>query len=130
MLAATELGAIYADSIDNVPSSLRFFTGGDQSVRGYDYESIASRDEQGFLIGGLYLTVASLEYRYPVAQTWKLALFSDVGTATNDYAENFSSSAGIGAVWSSPVGPIRLYLARPFSENTSSLSIHFMIGPE
>ena len=130
IVAYAELGAIYADSINNVPSSMRFFTGGDQSVRGYNYESIAPKDEQGLLLGGLYLAAVSLEYRFPISENWKLALFSDAGTATDDFSEDISSSAGIGAVWASPVGPIRLYLARPFTHNTSSLALHFMIGPE
>ena len=125
-----ELGAINAGSIYDVPSSMRFFTGGDQSVRGYNYESIAPEDQQGFLLGGLYLAVASFEYRFPISENWKLALFSDAGTATDDFSEDISSSAGIGTVWSSPIGPIRFYLAKPFTSQTDSLAIHFIIGPE
>jgi translocation and assembly module TamA len=129
-LTYAEAGAIYADSIYNVPSSMRFFTGGDQSVRGYDYESIAPKDDQGYLRGGRYLTVASLEYRYPISENWKLALFTDAGTATDDFSEQISSSAGAGFVWASPVGPIRLYLAKPFTNQEISLAFHFIIGPE
>ena len=129
-VAGSELGAIYTDSIYNVPSSMRFFTGGDQSVRGYDYESIAPTDNQGYLVGGLYLAVASLEYRFPVAENWKIALFADAGTATDDFSEDISTSAGLGAVWSSPVGPIRFYLAKPFTDPANSIAFHFMIGPE
>lgn len=129
-VAYAELGAIHANSIYDVPSSMRFFTGGDQSVRGYTYETIAPEDNDGFLLGGLYLAVASLEYRFPISENWKLALFSDAGTATDDFSEDISSSAGLGTVWTSPIGPVRLYLARPFTQNTSSLAVHFMIGPE
>ncbi len=130
LVTYAELGAIYADAIEDVPSSMRFFTGGDQSIRGYSYESIAPEDEDGFLLGGRYLAVASLEYRIVLRKNWKLAVFSDVGTATNDFSENISSSAGLGAVWASPIGPIRFYLAKPFTRDTSSLGFHFMIGPE
>ncbi|WP_435234159.1 autotransporter assembly complex protein TamA [Psychromonas sp. PT13] len=126
----TELGAISADSIDDVPSSMRFFTGGDQSIRGFSYETIAPEDDDGLLEGGLYLTVASLEYRYAITESWKVALFTDAGTATNDFSEDFSSSAGIGAVWASPIGPIRFYLAKPLSDSDDSLGFHFMLGPE
>lgn len=126
----TELGAISADSIDDVPSSMRFFTGGDQSIRGFSYETIAPEDDDGLLEGGLYLTVASLEYRYAITNSWKLALFSDAGTATSDFSEGFSSSAGIGAIWASPIGPIRFYLAKPLSDSDDSLAFHFMLGPE
>lgn len=129
-LLSGELGAISADSIYNVPSSMRFFTGGDQSIRGYGYEEIAPRDSQDYLVGGLYLAVASLEYRFPVAQQWKIALFSDGGTATDDFSEPISFSAGTGVVWASPVGPIRLYVAFPFTETDDNYRIHLMIGPE
>lgn len=129
-IASAELGAIYTDSIYNIPSSMRFFTGGDQSVRGYDYESIAPTDDQGYLVGGLYLAVASLEYRFPVSENWKMAVFADAGTATDDFSEDISIGSGLGAVWTSPVGPIRIYLAKPFIGATNSLALHFMIGPE
>ena len=129
-VASAEVGAIFADSIYNVPSSMRFFTGGDQSIRGYDYEEIAPRDSSDYLVGGKYLTTASLEYRYPIAQNWKLAVFSDVGTATDDFSEELSIGTGVGVVWASPVGPIRFYVAKPLTDTDDSYKIHLMIGPE
>lgn len=129
-VAFSELGITQADSIYNVPSSMRFFTGGDQSIRGFDYESIAPRDAQGYIVGGKYLAVASLEYRFPIADKWKIAVFTDNGTATNNFEEALSSSAGMGIVWGSPVGPIRFYFAKPLTNSVNSYAIHFMIGPE
>lgn len=129
-VASAEAGAILSDSIYNVPSSMRFFTGGDQSIRGFGYEDIAPRDDDDYLVGGLYLATASLEYRYPLTQDWKLAVFSDFGTATDDFSEEISSSTGLGVVWASPVGPIRLYAAVPLSESDDAFRIHIMIGPE
>jgi len=132
-ISTTELGGVYTDSIDDVPSSMRFFSGGDQSIRGYTYESIAPEDEDGFLIGGQYLVVQSVEYRFPITQNWKLATFIDAGTVTSNFDESVSVGSGIGAVWSSPVGPIRFYLAAPVNNSNDSIdkwTIHFMIGPE
>ncbi|WP_372882953.1 autotransporter assembly complex family protein [Psychromonas sp.] len=132
-ISTTELGAIFTDTIDDVPSSMRFFSGGDQSIRGYGYESIAPEDEDGFLIGGKYLAVQSLEYRLPITQNWKLATFLDAGTVTSDFDESISFGSGIGAVWSSPVGPVRFYLAAPVNNSDQTIdqwTIHFMIGPE
>jgi translocation and assembly module TamA len=133
-VAYGELGAIYTDSIYNVPSSMRFFTGGDQSIRGYEYESIAPTDDQGYLIGGLYLAVASLEYRYPITDKWKLAMFVEAGTAADDIIrDSLSIGTGIGAVWASPIGPVRLYIAKPQTGNPDvldSITFHFMLGPE
>jgi translocation and assembly module TamA len=129
-VAFVEVGAIQTSSIYNVPSSMRFFTGGDQSIRGFDYESIAPEDSKGYLFGGKYLAVASLEYRFSIAENWKLAFFTDIGTATDDFSEVTSSSAGTGVVWASPVGPIRFYIAKPITNEINSFAIHFMIGPE
>ncbi|RBW46572.1 outer membrane protein assembly factor [Psychromonas sp. B3M02] len=129
-VASAEVGAIFSESIYDVPSSMRFFTGGDQSIRGYGYEDIAPEDSDGYLIGGSYLATASLEYRFPIAESWKLAVFSDVGTATDDFSEALSKSVGGGVVWASPVGPIRLYVAAPLTDTGDSFKIHFMIGPE
>lgn len=130
LINSAELGGIFADSIFDVPSSMRFFTGGDQSIRGYDYEEIAPTDSDDFLVGGFYLATASFEYRYAMTQNWKMALFTDLGTATDDFSEPLSIGSGIGIVWSSPVGPIRLYAAKPFTDTGDSFKLHLMIGPE
>lgn len=126
----TEFGAIYTDSIKDVPSSMRFFTGGDQTIRGYEYESIAPKDDDGYLVGGQYLAVGSLEYRYPIADNWKVALFADAGNANDKINVDVSTSIGVGVVWASPVGPIRLYTAKPFNDDKDNTFIHLMIGPE
>ncbi|WP_415230952.1 autotransporter assembly complex protein TamA [Psychromonas sp.] len=131
--SSTEVGALYTDSIFNVPASMRFFAGGDQSIRGFSYESIAPEDDDGYLIGGKYLAVQRLEYRYPVAANWKLAAFVDAGTATSTFSEPISVGSGIGVVWSSPIGPVRFYVAAPVSNADTSIDqwmVHFMIGPE
>lgn len=129
-VASAEAGAILSDSIYNVPSSMRFFTGGDQSIRGYDYEEIAPRDSSDDLIGGSYLATASVEYRFPIAQKWKIAAFTDLGTATDDFSEDLSIGTGLGVVWASPVGPIRFYVAAPLTDTGDDFKIHLMIGPE
>jgi len=131
--STTELGALYTDSIYNVPASMRFFAGGDQSIRGYSYESISPEDDDGYLIGGKYIAVQSLEYRFPVAANWKLATFIDAGTATSDFSEPISIGSGLGIVWSSPIGPVRFYVAAPVNNSDTSINkwmVHFMIGPE
>ena len=127
---SAELGAIQADSIYNVPASMRFFTGGDQSVRGFQYESIAPKDSHGYLVGGKYLATASFEYRMPISRNWKIATFYDLGTATDDFSEPTSAGTGLGVVWASPVGPLRVYVGIPLTESDDNFTIHFRIGPE
>ena len=45
-------GAVIADKLEDIPPSMRFFVGGDNSLRGYSYESISPRNEVGLREGG------------------------------------------------------------------------------
>ncbi|MGS2720863.1 autotransporter assembly complex protein TamA [Paraglaciecola aestuariivivens] len=128
-----ELGGIITNEFTQVPSSSRFFTGGDQSVRGFDYKTLSpfvldSKGEKE-LTGGQYLAVASIEYSYPVAENWRAATFIDAGNASSDLFKDPALSAGIGAIWSSPIGPVRLYLAKGKSDFGESRYFHISMGP-
>lgn len=122
------VGAINTDDFSRVPSSLRYFAGGDQSVRGFGFQTL-SPIEQEELTGGKYLNVASVEYTYPVAENWRMAAFYDTGNASNEPFKNLAKGYGIGASWQSPVGPIRFYLARGQSEFENTIRIHLSMGP-
>lgn len=127
--ARLELGAVQAGTFDDVPPSRRFFTGGDQSIRGYDFESLAPKNDDGDLIGGQYLNVAGLEYRWRWKTRWFLALFTDVGRAYNDFNTNFNQGAGFGIHWQSPVGPIRFDIATPVDDaEHDGIRLHLTMG--
>ncbi|MFC3285319.1 autotransporter assembly complex protein TamA [Litchfieldella rifensis] len=126
----TGLGAISTDTFDKIPPSLRFFAGGDRSVRGYSYESLAPRDEEGRLRGGQQLFTASLEVQRRVTGDWWGAAFVDTGDAFDDWLPSaLNTGAGLGVRWISPVGPIRFDIAHPFDDE-DPFRIHFAIGPE
>jgi len=129
LIGRIEFGAIATDRIDLIPASQRFFTGGDQTVRGYDYESLATTDANGELIGGRYLNVASAEYSFKVADRWRAAVFTDTGRAFNNSDENWHKSVGVGARWLSPVGQIRVDLAFPINDSVKGWRLHIFIGP-
>lgn len=128
-----EIGGIVTNDFSQVPSSLRFFTGGDQSVRGFDYKTLSpfelDSDGERELIGGQYLAVASLEYSYPVAENWRAAAFVDAGNANDELFEDPAIGIGVGAIWSSPIGPVRLYLAKGESDFGSTRYLHISMGP-
>ena len=125
------VGATSTDDFSQVPPSLRFFTGGDSSVRGYEYETIAPENSDGDLLGGKHLLVGSLEYQRQVAKNWWGATFVDAGNAFNDWWPNeIKTSAGVGVRWISPVGPVRMDIAHPFDSEEDSWRLHFSIGPE
>ncbi|MEN9583114.1 MAG: hypothetical protein RLZZ616_120 [Pseudomonadota bacterium] len=129
-LLRAEQGAIIGDSFSLVPPSLRFFTGGDQTVRGYGYETISPRGSDGKLLGGRYVSVASAEYSYRFSDRWLGALFVDGGTATVDYSEAWKIGPGVGVRWVTPIGQVRLDLAVAITEDDKPLRLHFALGPE
>ncbi|UCZ77510.1 autotransporter assembly complex protein TamA [Dickeya zeae] len=126
------LGWIETGSFSRVPPSLRFFAGGDRSIRGYKYKSISPRDSDGKLTGASKLATGSLEYQYNVTGKWWGAVFIDSGEAVNDLARtNLKTGAGIGVRWASPVGPVKLDIARPIGDNDKrGLQFYIGLGPE
>ncbi len=121
-------GVTLVDSIDALPPSLRFYTGGDATVRGYGYKSIGPEDSSGTVIGGRYLVVGSVELERVVAGNWSLASFWDVGTATNDLSLDFSQGVGAGVRFRLPFGQVRLDLASAITEDGSPLRVHLTVG--
>lgn len=131
VLSRVQLGGIATNAFELIPPSLRFFAGGDQSVRGYDYQTLSPRDSEGDRVGGRYLVVGSLEYQYPLLERWRLATFVDHGNAIDGFSDPLKTGVGIGVRWVSPVGPIRLDLAHALDQDEGSgFRIHFSMGPE
>ncbi|MDO6814605.1 autotransporter assembly complex protein TamA [Cobetia amphilecti] len=130
-VARMGVGHVDTDNFDDMPPSMRFFTGGDNSVRGYSYETLAPEDDDGDLEGGSSLLTSSLEYDYRLTGDWWGATFYDAGNAFNGWdALELKTAAGMGIRWISPVGPIRLDIAHPFDDDDNDYRIHFSIGPE
>lgn len=114
----------------NVPPSLRFFAGGDQSVRGYDYQTLSPKNNKGDRIGGRYLVAGSAEYQYSLTEKWRVATFIDQGNSFNSLElPSLKTGVGIGVRWVSPVGPLRLDLARALDDD-GGIRLHFSMGPE
>ena len=124
------LGATLKESLTELPVSVRFFTGGDRSVRGYDYESLGPVDINGVVIGGGSLLEASFEIDRAIARDWSIAAFVDTGSAFNDFDPRFSTGVGIGIRWYSPVGPVRLDFAHPLDDPDRDFRLHISLGPD
>lgn len=130
VLARFDLGATLVDDSSELPASIRYFGGGDQSVRGYQYQSLGPENELGEVIGGKHLVVAAVEYDFNVRENWKLAMFYDVGNAFNELNDlELKSSVGVGVRWLSPIGPIRVDLASAL-DNDNKLRLHITMGPD
>jgi translocation and assembly module TamA len=129
-LARLSAGGSATNGYRSVPPSLRFFAGGDQSVRGYGYQTLSPENSSGERIGGRYMVAASLEYQYSIAEKWRIATFVDQGNSFNNLElPSLKTGVGIGLRWVSPVGPLRLDLAHAL-EDPGGIRLHFSMGPE
>ena len=121
-----ELGAVFSNGKSGIPSTLMFRTGGDQSVRGYAYESLGVKEGDA-VVGGRYLAVASAEYQYYFLRNWGIAFFVDAGNAGDTVSElDPAVGYGIGGRWRSPAGPVGVDLA--YGERTGNFRLHFSLG--
>jgi translocation and assembly module TamA len=117
------------DPARDLPVSVRFFAGGDRSVRGYTYQSLGPRDDSGKVVGGRSLLVGNVELERAIGQTWGVAAFYDAGNAFNSLSNiDAAQGAGIGVRYYSPFGPIRLDLARQIGVSEPNWHIHLTVG--
>ena len=121
-----EAGATFFGDTQKLPPSLRFFAGGDQSVRGFSYEALSPDD-----LGGEQLLVGSAEFEWRFLPRWGLAVFTDAGNAMNSWTTPLERSAGIGVRWVSPIGPVRLDRAWQLTDFEGDEQAWILvIGPE
>ncbi len=122
---------LISQGFENLPTSLRFFTGGDASVRGYAYNTIGPTDDEGTVIGGKNLLVGSVEYEHRVWDGWSLAAFVDSGDAFDGATPDMKTGVGFGLRWRSPVGPVRIDLASGLDRPPGdTFRFSFSIGPD
>ena len=121
-----ELGVVLAESSQGIPQAYVFRTGGDNTVRGYAYESLGV-SQGGSIVGGRYLGVGSVEYIQWIKPDWGAAVFVDAGNAVDDLqAFDVALGYGVGARWRSPVGTINLDVA--YGQQVDSWRLHFSAG--
>ena len=124
------VGTTLKDKLSELPVSIRFFAGGDRSVRGYAFETLGPVDSNGAVTGGSHLLEASVEFDRMIASNWSVAAFADTGSAFEDDKPEFSTGIGLGIRWYSPVGPIRVDFAHPLDDPDRSFRLHVTLGPD
>lgn len=130
LLGRIQVGGIGTNDYKSIPPSLRFFAGGDQSVRGYGYQALSPKNSRDDKVGGRYMVAGSIEYQYSIAERWRLAAFIDEGNAFNSFSSpDLKTGVGFGVRWISPVGPLRVDLAKGLDEY-GGFRVHFSMGPE
>ncbi|EEZ89377.1 conserved hypothetical protein [Vibrio harveyi 1DA3] len=126
----SNVGINVADTLSDIPSSLRFFAGGDGNLRGYGYESISPRDENGDLTGARYMFTAGLEYQYQVYRQLWLGAFYDVGDAFNDRVD-WKSGTGLSLIWNSKYVPVKVDFAYGLdAPQGDQFRVHFSLGTQ
>ena len=124
-------GYTWTNDFSALPPQLRFFAGGDRSVRGYGYQSIGPRNSDDRVIGGTSLLVASTEIEHYFTRNWGMAAFVDTGNAFSGIDYRPKIGAGLGVRWLSPVGMIRVDLGTPIHDDRAhGIELHLVIGPD
>jgi translocation and assembly module TamA len=129
LLLRAEIATTVADELLELPVSVRFFTGGDQSVRGFQYGELGDTNDLGEVVGGKHLLVGSIEYDYRIYGGWSVAAFVDTGNSFGDFGKMaLKESAGLGVRWLSPIGPIRFDVAKGL--DSGGFRFHITMGPD
>lgn len=137
------LGTTWVDDFNALPPTLRFFAGGDRTIRGYGYQAVGPEVTrcgfdaenpaycEDFVIGGKHLAVISAEFERDIARDWALATFVDTGNAFTD-TSNFKTRTGVGmgVRWRSPVGLVRLDIGHGLDDAKNAVELHIVIGPD
>lgn len=103
------------DADKPVPIYERFFLGGINSIRAFNWGDVGPKDpETGESIGGIKFGQVNVELLFPLAEKIGMrgVLFFDAGNAFDDgedfRLEDFRTAAGAGVRWNSPMGPLRI----------------------
>jgi len=118
LIARGALGYTYVSSVDDLPYSLQFVTGGPNSVRGYAFNSLGP---------GRNLAVGSVELQQRIYKQIFAAAFFDAGNVSNDVL-NLKRGVGVGIAWESPVGMLELTVAKALDAHGQPNRIQFSMG--
>jgi translocation and assembly module TamA len=125
-----EAGSTWTNALVAMPPSLRFFAGGDNSIRGYAFREVGPRTAKPdrFALGAKHVLTGSAEYEhYFKGGPWGGAVFVDSGSAFDD-TPDWHTGVGFGVRWRSPVGPVRVDIAHGLNDPDSQFQLYLNIG--
>ena len=134
LAARVEGGMLTGPKLSTLPSSMRYYTGGAGSVRGYAYQAIGPRDKEEEPMGGRSYQLVNLEARYKITENIGIVPFVDGGMVyTSEMPEIIGDmrwGGGLGLRYYTPIGPVRLDVATPFNpiEGDAPVQIYISIG--
>ncbi|MCL7714761.1 autotransporter assembly complex protein TamA [Stenotrophomonas mori] len=127
-----QVGTTWTSDLVAMPPSLRYFAGGDRSIRGYAWREVGPRTPppDKYALGAKNLVVGSAEYEhYFGGGPWGAAVFVDSGSAF-DNTIDLHTGVGLGVRWKSPVGPVRIDIARGLNHPDSQFQVYLNIGAD
>lgn len=146
LITRGEVGHTFTNALVDMPPSLRFYAGGDRSVRGYEYREIGPRippapGRKAFALGGKNVVTGSVEFEQYFNDSWGAAVFVDSGSAWGGAAVDedgqpvndklkMRTGVGVGVRWRSPVGPLRVDIARGLDDPDSGFQLYLNIGAD
>jgi len=130
LVSRLSAGFTNIEDITKLPASLRFFAGGDNSIRGFAYNSLGPKNAAGDVEGGRNLLVYSVEGRRKQGKDKEISIFFDTGNAYNQELLELESGAGVGFGWKFPFGVVRIYAASALSTAGNPWRLHLNLGAE
>ena len=134
LIVRGEIGHTFSGELLDMPPSLRFYAGGDRSIRGYGWREVGPRIRNAagdeFAVGARNLLTGSVEYERYFNGPWGAAVFVDSGSAFDGTTPDMHTGVGIGLRWRSPVGPVRIDIARGLNDPDSPFTIGLNLGAD
>jgi translocation and assembly module TamA len=129
LIVRGEFGHTFTDTVLDLPPSLRFYAGGDRSIRGYNYREVGPR-LRNFGLGADNVITASTEFEHYFTTQWGGAVFVDSGSAFNGRTPDWHTGVGVGLRWRSPVGPVRVDVAHGLDHPDSAFTLYLSFGAD
>jgi translocation and assembly module TamA len=134
LIVRGEAGHTFTDELLALPPSLRYYAGGDRSIRGYGWREVGPRIRNGagqaYALGARNVLTGSVEYERYLRGPWGGAVFVDTGSAFDGRRPDLHTGVGAGLRWRSPVGPVRIDIARGLKSPDSPFTLHLNIGAD
>ena len=106
---------------EEVPLFERFFLGGGNTVRGFDFREVGPKDENGEPLGGKSMIAGTAEVTFPIWSVLRGAVFYDTGNVYEEYADvdlsDLRAGVGVGLRINLPIGPIRIDYGWPIDRD-------------
>ena len=131
----TNIGSIFGHKTDDIPAPKRYYAGGGNSIRGYEFQRVGPFKD-GDPAGGRSLIELSSELRVKITNTIGIVSFVDAGNVYSQSVPEFNAkglSVGVGAGlrYYTDFGPIRFDIATPlnnYDNNRKRIQFYVSLG--